>query len=68
MDELTQARRNHVTAEVDLMKMTEKYDDLVEISRFLLELKKHKDTKGKDMFYRVSMPIAWRKLEREIKK
>ena len=66
MDELTKARHAHVTAEIDLVSMTEKYDNLVEIAIFLLELKKHKDAKGKDMFYRVSMPIAWRKLEKEL--
>ena len=43
--------------------MSNAKDKVIEAAKFLVEVKDHKDKHGKDLWYRISQPIAWRKLK-----
>ena len=49
----------------DLIKELEQYKAITEAAKFLVKVKRHKDTQPAQ--YQASMPTAWRKLEEALK-
>ena len=46
----------------DLIKEIEQRKAITEAAKFLVKVKRHKDTHGKGAWYLASKPIAWKKL------
>jgi len=42
-------------------------DKAIEALRLLVALKNHKEERGKDIFYKVTKPIAWKKAREALK-
>ena len=67
-DAVDRLRTNEALEEenTNLLKELEQHKAITEAAKFLVKVKRHKDTHGKGAWYLASKPMAWKKLEEAV--